>query len=160
MAWRSIGTGQAGTIHSLKTPKLHRSGERLSVQWQRGGLGVAIHWWPSNHTGAERGSAFNGDWAGWELPWRCGLPKLVWLEGGVAFDGAVAGWELPFNGGTQIKRGWRVAGCRLETRRIGGCHALNTLKALWFMAIWWRNLFREQPRDCSCFWGRTRSHAA
>jgi hypothetical protein len=31
-----------------------------------------MHWWPSNHTGAESGLAFNGDWAGWEMPrrWR------------------------------------------------------------------------------------------
>jgi hypothetical protein len=40
--------------------------------------------------------AFNRDRAGWELPWRCGLPKLVWLESGVAHTQTVAGWEQPF----------------------------------------------------------------
>jgi hypothetical protein len=53
------------------------------------------------HCGAESGSAQAGGAAGWELPWRCGLLKLVWLESGVAHTQTVARWELPYTGGSQ-----------------------------------------------------------
>ena len=96
MARRTMAAWRAGSGHTLVAPKLHRSGERRGKHTRRGRLRLSIHWWPSNHTGAENGVAFDGDWAGWEQPWRCGLPKLVRLESGVAHTQTVAGWEQPF----------------------------------------------------------------
>ena len=88
--------GRFGAAHTLEALKLRGTGEWLSIHPGRGGLGLAIHWWRSNHCGVESGVACNQDAAGWELPWRCGLPKLVWLESGVAHTQTVAGWEQPF----------------------------------------------------------------
>ena len=111
---RSMRTGRAGTIHSLKALKSHRSGERLGVQWQRGGLGAAIHWWSPNHTGLESGSANNG---------------------------GVAGWEQPRRGRSQSSVDRRAAWQTHKTWQAGSSHSLCAPKAVWFTGGWWRRLF-------------------
>jgi hypothetical protein len=90
----------------------------------------SIHWRRSNHGRLESGAAFNWDWAGWEQPWRCGLPKLVWLESGVEHTQTVAGWERPCT--------VRSQSCMVRGR-------------------WSRNLFRHQTRCFSCLWELLRS---
>jgi hypothetical protein len=65
--------GRFTAAHPLWALKLRRTGEWLSIHPGRGGLGLAIHWWLSNHCGVESGVALAGRAAGWEQPWRCGL---------------------------------------------------------------------------------------
>jgi hypothetical protein len=65
------GQGEAGC---------RRRGHRTTPGLSLGAFyGLSIHWWLPNLGGLERDPAFNEDWAGWEQPWRCGLPKLVRL---------------------------------------------------------------------------------
>lgn len=64
-----------------------------------------MHWWPSNHTGAERDSAF---------------------------DGGVAGWEQLFTHTSQTTGDWRAALRATRTWRVGSGHTLPTAKAAWF----------------------------
>ena len=103
-----------------------------------------MHWWLSMHCGAESGSAFNGDWAGGEQPWRCELPKLMWLESGVAHTQTVAGWEQPCTGDYQSTVEWRAARRSMGARQAGSSHALVTPKAVWFGGgVAWLHLFLE-----------------
>jgi hypothetical protein len=120
-----LSLGALWGCHTLEALKLRGAGEWLSIHPRRGGLGLAIHWWLSMHCGAESDMALAGGVAGWEWPWLCGLPKLVWLERGVAHTQTVAGWELPCTGRSQS--------CVVRGR-------------------WSRNLFRHQTRGFSCSW--------
>jgi hypothetical protein len=115
--------GRFGAAHTLEALKLRGTGEWLSIHPGRGGLGLAIHCWPSMHCGAESDMALAGGVAGWEQPWRCGLPKLLSLESGVAHTQTVARWELPYTGGSQrcVVRG----SCCVASTVFLGAHSFN-----------------------------------
>ena len=110
MTRRRLETRQAGTVHTLGAVKPLWSGERRGFGWTRGALGAAMHWRLSNHTGAERDSAF---------------------------DGGVAGWELPFTGGPQSTQERRAARRTMGAWQAGSSHSLPTPKAVWFTGGWW-----------------------
>jgi hypothetical protein len=115
----------------------------------------SIHWRRSNCGGLENGSPFTQDVAGWELPWRCGLPKLVWLENGVAHTQTVAGWERPCTHTIQTAGDWRAAPRWLDAWRVGSCHALGAPKAVWFGGVGCE-ICRYQMRGCLCLWALLR----
>ena len=166
MTRRRLETRQAGTVHALEALKSLGSGERRGKHTRRGGLGAAIHLWPSNHTGAESGEAYNGGVAGWEQPWRCGLPKLVRLESGVAHTQTVAGWELPFTVRSQscVVHGRLVAkGCMVGAAQLPvflgllcDCPVFERLclAALFLGAAVQLPVFFWEPLcSCTCFFG-------
>ncbi len=76
-------------------PKPRWTGEGHGVQWGLGGLGLSMHWWPSNHTGAERDWAFDGGVAGWEQPFTTDYQSCV-VHGRLVAKGCmVAAVQLP-----------------------------------------------------------------
>jgi hypothetical protein len=105
---RRLETRQAGTVQALGAVKPLGSGERRCGQWGRGRLGAAIYSHLSTHGGLEEDTAQ--------------------AEG-------VAGWEQPCTGGAQITVDWRTALRGLGAWRVGSCHPLVALNAVWFGAL-------------------------
>jgi len=63
-----------------------------------------MHWRRSTHGGLEEDMAFNGDWAG---------------------------WELPFTHTSQLTVDWRRTWRSMGTGRAGSCHGGGAAKAWW-----------------------------